>query len=48
MYNMKYKVIRENTPIDFELALRSAISFGWAVQSITFGDNNWFAIVVKG
>jgi hypothetical protein len=44
---MQYKVIRENTPNEFELALRNAISFGWAVQSITFGDNNWFAIVVK-
>lgn len=44
---MKQKVISAESYSDMKHRLEDAMSYGWHIQSIAYGDGAWLAILIK-
>jgi hypothetical protein len=44
---MKQKVIRGESTEHIEEQLEEAMSYGWYIQSVVYGDGVWLAILMK-
>lgn len=44
---MRQKIIRAESSVDMKDRLEEAMSYGWYVQSMTYGDGAWLAILMK-
>jgi hypothetical protein len=44
---MKQKVISAESYSDMKDRLEDAMSYGWYIQSVVYGDGAWLAILMK-